>query len=221
MKTVLVFNNSSIDNLTSLSIYDKVERLYVPDLIAGTCAGSLIGMMVALEYSSDKISFLLEKLKNDISEIPIFYKGLSYLGFSLESKISEKMQKSLKNIFGNLKMSDLRVDFMCNAYNLTTNEPIMYKSWKPEHKGIELWKIAMSTLTFDGFIDDNGHKIINGVIDLSSLILPSYVEIKEKYTYENIKVIELGNGVKNSNETQRNLFKKLKQGGDIYTIYDI
>lgn len=62
MKTVLVFNSSYIDNMYSLECYKKVNNLYVPDLIAGTSTGALIGMLIAIEYPLDKIPISLVTL---------------------------------------------------------------------------------------------------------------------------------------------------------------
>ena len=220
MKTALVFNSSNIENMYSLECYKKVNNLYVPDLIAGTSCGSLIGMLVALEYPLDKITFLLQKLKSETPKIPLVSKLKMMLGFPQSKKLCVKVQNSLKNVFGNLKMSDLKVKFMCNVYNLNTNEPIIYKSWKPEHKDLELWKVAMASMAYEPFIDDNGYELINGNVDLVSLILPAHIELKKESPYDNVKVVEFGSGIPNTNNTQRYLYRKLKQSGDLHIIYD-
>ena len=220
MKTALVFNSSQIENTYSLECYKKVSNLYVPDLIAGTSTGALIGMLIALEYPLDKIAILTEKLKSETVKIPFIYKVKMTLGFPQSKKLCVKVQNSLKNVFGNLKMSDLKVNFMCNVYNLNTNEQILYKSWKSEHKNLELWKVAMASIAYEPFIDDNGFELINGNVDLASLILPAYVELKKENAYDNIKIVEFGSGICNTNNTQRYLYRKLKQNGDLHIIYD-
>lgn len=91
------------------------EQGFKPDIISGTSVGSIIGSMIAKEYSIDEIFEYSKTILNysQVSNLNISQKGI----FSKE-KIKEKLKPYLN---GNIE--DLKLKFIIVATNLMTGMP--------------------------------------------------------------------------------------------------
>jgi predicted acylesterase/phospholipase RssA len=196
MKTGLVFNSGGFKGLLSAKFYKEVENMYSPDLLAGSSTGSILSLAISMGIKADKIIDLYLNEAKKIFLPSNFYKLKSLNGLLLPKYDAGTLEKVLKDVFGTVKLGEIPIKFMCNAYDLTTNEPIYFKSWKSEFKNIEAWKAVRASCSaptyFSAFLDDNKHRLVDGGVDSGTLTLSTYTELKRESLTENIKIVEFG-----------------------------
>lgn len=120
------------------------------DYLAGTSTGSLLAAALALDINPDVIIDLY-KTKGEV----IFPGRVSRLwnriprtfseGFSAPKYSDEGLEKVLKSVFGNKKLGEVNVPTLIVSYDTLNREPVVFKSWKEEHKNLHIWEVCKSS----------------------------------------------------------------------------
>lgn len=247
MKTVATFSGGGVRSLISSQAWIKNGILFQPDMYSGVSAGSILSANYALGMKPEVVHELfLEKMKNIFTN-NLGWKLKSMNGFNLPKYEAKKLGDELREIFGDKRLGDMKTDFMCLAYNVDDEEPVLFKSYKDEFKDIKVWEAVKASCSAPTFFDShkiNGKHLADGGVDRNSLCLVSYIEMLKLYPNENIKIahfgtgdykknIDLGNGglkdllkviidifMGANTKSDEYILKKIITDGDVYMKYD-
>jgi patatin-like phospholipase/acyl hydrolase len=89
---------------------------------------------------------------------------------------------------------------MCNSYNLDTDEPVYFKSWKEEHKDLFLWEVVKASASAPTFFACqilNNERYVDGGVDTTFMGLAGYAEAVKlmKNHTGNITILNVGTGI--------------------------
>ena len=124
-----------------------------PDCIVGCSMGSVVGAAYASGLSPKQMREVAENLKakHIIDFSPALYKGKSLL-------TSNKMQKKIKEILGEVTFDQLKIPFECVAVDMNTGKPVTLNEGS-----VELAVRASSAIpTIFKSVDINDHELIDG-----------------------------------------------------------
>lgn len=119
-KIGLVLSGGAVLGIAHLGVIKVLEENGIPiDLIAGTSAGSLVGALLAANYTSDQMFQLVKSLSwGKISKVTIPKMGL------LNSKLLERFVDSQ---LGRIDISKLPKPYAAVAVDLTTGKQVVFR----------------------------------------------------------------------------------------------
>ena len=156
-----------------------------PSIISGASMGSIVGALCALGKNPDEMIEIL----NDFDESVI--KDITKIKLSLDGIMSsERMRELLFNLFDSKSFEDLDIPFSCIAYNLNTQEPVVFD------RGLLLDAVQASS-SIPGFFPPciiDGQKYVDGgvydplPVDLIRDKCDFLIAIAIPFNYEKIKL---------------------------------
>lgn len=161
------------------------------DLIVGVSSGGIVAAAAAAGFSGDEISYkTIQEIFSDIQTLgPIFrlkYKGLS-------------KKKVLENLFGNLKMKDLKTNVSIICCSMS-GELVIINSWV--HKELFVRDVVDATSAASCFFPPvvvDGTKLIDGGIIDNVGVTIAYLEAKKLFKNNNMCILRLGTSRKDIN----------------------
>jgi len=199
----------------------------IPDVIAGTSAGSMIGAMYASEMNAHIVEqkymkhiqsenfkdlgfrYIANSEKDDsiFSQIVKQIKNQYVLMVSSNRKSiikNERLSKAANILFETKKFEDLKIPLLVTATDLVTGNPIIYKTG-------DLVDAVVQSSTIPGFVEPTYHNnrmLVDGGISLPTPVTPLIGEC------DFIISINITRGVSNQPEPN-NIFEILNRSRDI------
>ena len=199
----------------------------IPDVIAGTSAGSMIGAMYASEMNAHIVEqkymkhiqsenfkdlgfrYIANSEKDDsiFSQIVKQIKNQYVLMVSSNRKSiikNERLSKAANILFETEKFEDLKIPLLVTATDLVTGNPIIYKTG-------DLIDAVVQSSTIPGFVEptyQNNRMLVDGGISLPTPVTPLIGEC------DFIISINITRGVSNQPEPN-NIFEILNRSRDI------
>tara|TARA_B100001109_G_scaffold59335_1_gene48071 strand:+ start:791 stop:1726 length:936 start_codon:yes stop_codon:yes gene_type:complete len=199
----------------------------IPDVIAGTSAGSMIGAMYASEMNAHIVEqkymkhiqsenfkdlgfrYIANSEKDDsiFSQIVKQIKNQYVLMVSSNRKSiikNERLSKAANILFETKKFEDLKIPLLVTATDLVTGNPIIYKTG-------DLVDAVVQSSTIPGFVEptyQNNRMLVDGGISLPTPVTPLIGEC------DFIISINITRGVSNQPEPN-NIFEILNRSRDI------
>jgi len=177
MKTVVTFRGGGVRDLIAIKNFNRVNLTNI-DLVGGTSAGAIIAGAISIGINGKEIQNLFINNIKKIFSISSIYKLQSMNGLLLPKYEAKKLEEALKDVFGNKKLKDCKIPFMCNAYDITNDCPIIFKSYKDEHKELFLWEVIKASCSAPTFFSTtiiDGSHLIDGGMDRNTLNLVGYI----------------------------------------------
>jgi hypothetical protein len=182
----------------------EMESLNV-DMIAGTSVGALIGAAVALNKENELYERFPEFLRQTFSESKSARAGG---GLFRPRYKSSGRRGAIESFVGDMKASDLPVDFIVPYYCYNTGEARIYKSFSPESGDFRLLDLLMMTSAAPTYFNPHKCSALHGAkyeggdggIFANDPALAAYIRAKERYPHSKIKMISLGTGMPNQSK---------------------
>lgn len=193
MKTVYVFNGGGVRGLISLNLLLDACRsgLPKPDLVCGTSTGAIIAgaISIGMDYSEIKRLYI-EKMPK------IFGSRQWFTLFGIEGPkySAENLRKSIYEIFGDKTNLDCKIPLMVNSWNITQDEPVLWKSWKQER--FKLTDVIIASCSAETFFMPhtiNNDQYVDGGTD-TNLGSSGYTESRKLFGVEEKTVAVFGTG---------------------------
>lgn len=160
-KRILSIDGGGIRGLVSClwlqAVEDALQQAGKPgglqkhfDLLAGSSSGALVACGLAMGLTPAKIADLYRNSRNQI--FPgmagrlwsragrVFDHGLSAPRYDAKG-----LEKALKKAFGETTLGQAKVPLMVTSYDTISRTPVVFKSFKPEHKDLPLWEICRAS----------------------------------------------------------------------------
>jgi patatin-like phospholipase/acyl hydrolase len=171
------------------------------DLIAGTSTGGIIALCLGAGLSIEKIHELYQSRGGEIFQRS-FWRGMSSLAGITEEKYShDNLVKILHEYLGSTILKELKSNIMVTAFNATTRQPYLFKSWRKKNQGQLASLAARATSAAPTYFEpvaivDNKkpHTIIDGGVIVNDPSLCAYLEATKLWPGDEIHVVSLGTG---------------------------
>ena len=120
------------------------------DLIAGSSTGALIACGLAIGMAPSQIADLYREQGHEIfpgiagrlwSRAGRFFAA----GPSAPKYDGKGLEKVLKGVFGNTSLGQAKLPLLVTSYDTISRTPVMFKSFKPEHKDLPLWEVCRAS----------------------------------------------------------------------------
>lgn len=143
------------------------------NFISGTSTGSLLAIGIAADLDPTSFVDLYLNKASDVFETSrlkrFFIRTKTFFtdGFSAPKYSDKGLNHLLKSLFGDIEFGDMKTNVMIPTYNITTQRPYFFKSWKEEHKHIPAWEIARASSAAPSFLPSwkiNKNEFVDGGI---------------------------------------------------------
>lgn len=120
------------------------------DLIAGSSTGALIACGLAIGMAPAQVADLYREQGHEIfpgiagrlwSRAGRFFTA----GPSAPKYDGKGLDKVLKGVFGNTRLGQAKLPLLVTSYDTISRTPVMFKSFKPEHKDLPLWEVCRAS----------------------------------------------------------------------------
>jgi patatin-like phospholipase/acyl hydrolase len=131
------------------------------DLIAGSSTGALVACALAIGLGPAQVAALYRDQRHQIFP-GIAGRLWSRAGRTLTQGISaprydgKGLDKVLKKTFGNTALGQARVPVLVTSYDTIGREPVMFKSFKPEHAGLPMWEVCRASASAPTYFPAHG-----------------------------------------------------------------
>jgi predicted acylesterase/phospholipase RssA len=215
MKKILSIDGGGIRGLIPALVLAEIESKTGKaiadcfDLIAGTSTGGIL----ALGFSKNNGSGRPQYTANDLARLyqsrgkEIFsrslWKGVSSVGGLIDELYSQDgLEKVLEKYFGDDLISSGLTKTLVTSYDIQNREPVFLKSWKEEHRMVQMKHAARATSAAPTYfepalvpIGGATKALIDGGVFINSPAVSAYAEAKRIFPDENdFFVISLGTG---------------------------
>lgn len=205
MKKILNIDGGGVRVYLPLLILNEIEKRTnqkisdIFDYFTGVSASSIVLSGILTKYS---VSETLEILKN-ISK-KIFYRSYFYSiksGFGiLNSKYSDYyVNQELETLYGSTLFHEIKKPLSILSYDINSNNPIYFNSYKEHHSHLPVWKIVRGSTAaptyFPPFQLEN-HTLIDGGVVSNNLSEITFVNSIDYYGKEHDYLqLSLGTGL--------------------------
>jgi patatin-like phospholipase/acyl hydrolase len=205
---VLSLEGGGMKGLYTCNVLKKI-RIQDCEIIAGNSTGAIIAAALSIGYNPYEIIdfYLTDGTK-------LFQKNVR-ANLSLDGKLYPKysasdLEKTLKKFFGDKKMKDCQTRFFCNAFNLTDDEPVYFKSWESEFQDLKLWEVVKASSSAPQYFASHniaGKRYVDGGVESTCLALSVYIEAKLISGNRRVNATNIGTG------NYKNTYKIGNEGG--------
>jgi uncharacterized protein len=120
------------------------------DLIAGSSTGAIIACGLAMGLSPETLGELYRAQRHEI------FPGLAGRLWSRAGRVftagpsapkydGRGLEKVLKKVFGVTTLGQLQVPVLVTSYDTISRKPVMFKSFKAEHRDLPVWEICRAS----------------------------------------------------------------------------
>ncbi|TWI04523.1 patatin-like phospholipase/acyl hydrolase [Luteimonas cucumeris] len=160
MKRILSLDGGGIRGLVSClwltGVEDALARAGKPgllknfDLLAGSSTGALIACGLAMGYAPATLADLYRDQRH------VIFPGLAGRlwsrstrtfadGLSAPRYDARGLEKVLRKTFGKTTLGQLKVPVLVTSYDTVSRAPVMFKSFKPEHRDLPVWEVCRAS----------------------------------------------------------------------------
>jgi uncharacterized protein len=203
MKKIISIDGGGIRGIVSSYILMKIEEeLGKPlhnyiDLVAGTSTGSIIAGAIAAGIPIKNVYALYLQEGPKIFNRDFKQKVKTCFGFVGSKYSKEQLNNSLENRFNDIKLGELKINFLATAYNMTEGRPRFFSSkFNQDYLLKEVVMASSSAPTYFKPTIIDGEEYVDGGLFSSNPAMASYAEIKHLYNSkaEDIFIFSVGNG---------------------------
>jgi len=168
-----------IENKTNKKIIDMF------DYFAGVSASSIILAGLLTRYSVDDMIKIFKEIANKIFYRSYYYSLISGFGLFNSKYPDYYINEEFKRVFEDMKLSDVKKPLSILTYDLETNKPVSFHSYKctgTPNNDYKLWELVRSSTAaptyFPPYVLDNYTLIDGGVVtnNLSEYIFINALE---------------------------------------------
>lgn len=159
-RRVLSLDGGGIRGLVSCIWLAGVERALLDagkpgvvksfDLLAGSSTGAIIACGLAAGLSADAMAELYRRQRE------VIFPGLAgrlwsrlgrlpTLGPSAPKYDGKGLEKALRKVFGATTLGQLGMPTLVTSYDTIQRRPVVFKSFKPEHKDLPVWEVCRAS----------------------------------------------------------------------------
>ena len=120
------------------------------DLLAGSSTGALVACGLGIGLSPAQLADLYRDERHTI------FPGLASRLWSRAGRIFSQgpsaprydgagLEKVLKKVFGKTTLGQLKVPTLVTAYDTVTRTPVVFKSFKAQHKALPVWEVCRAS----------------------------------------------------------------------------
>lgn len=120
------------------------------DLLAGSSTGALVACGLGMGVGPQTMAELYRAHGHDI--FPGFggrlWSRAGRLfsdGPSAPKYDGKGLEKVLRKVFGNATMGQLKLPVLVTSYDTMSRQPVIFKSFKPEHQGLPVWEVCRAS----------------------------------------------------------------------------
>ena len=126
------------------------------DLIAGSSTGAILAAAVAGCRPAGDIAGLYARHAREIfpgrgARLWSRLKRVFSHGLSAPRYDGKGLDRVLARLFGNGKLGELPVRTLVTAYDAWGRNPVVFKSWKPEHADLPVWSVCRASCSAPGY----------------------------------------------------------------------
>lgn len=178
------------------------------DVVAGTSAGSLSALGVASGISGAELRTLFEERGRDI--FPGFFVRtwdrfvrIPVHGLSAPKYSGERIEKVLKDCFGERRLGDALVRTLIPVYSMTEARALVLDSDDPLHADIPMWQAARASTAAPSYFpgtqimaEGKFHVVMDGGIAINNpaIAASSLLRQESGCDWEDVTVVSLGTG---------------------------
>ena len=136
------------------------------DLIAGTSTGSILASAVSMGIAAEDIVKLYIEKGKTIFAKPSWarwFQRIAAEGFDGPKYDGRGLEATLKEVVGDETFGSLPKKVLITAYDTAKRSPLIFKSWKIDHKQFPLWEVVKASCSAPTFFP--GHKMRIDVYD--------------------------------------------------------
>lgn len=214
MKRILSIDGGGIRGLIPALVLQHIEEetdrsiATLFDLIAGTSTGGILALGLSCpkegggpKYSADELADLYLDHGPDIFDQSVWRRITTLFGLRKYKYSHDALEAVLEDHFEYTPLGQAEVDVLVSAYGLQNREPIFFKSWRSEHKHVEMRHIGRATSAAPTFfepalvtIQGSQHALVDGGVFVNSPAMSAYAEARRRWPDEEIHVVSLGTG---------------------------
>jgi patatin-like phospholipase/acyl hydrolase len=120
------------------------------DLLAGSSTGAIIAAGLAIGLSPATMAEMYREQRHAI------FPGIAGRLWSRAGRLftqgpsapkydAKGLEKVLKKVFGNTRLGQAKVPLMVTSYDTVSRTPVIFKSFKPEHRDLPLWEVCRAS----------------------------------------------------------------------------
>lgn len=160
MRRILSLDGGGIRGLVSClwltGVEDALSRAGKPgllkrfDLLAGSSTGAIVAAGLAIGLAPAELAALYRDHRHSIfpgmAERLWSRSGrLLTAGASAPKYDAKGLENVLKKVFGKTTLGEARAPLLITAYDTVSRTPVMFKSFKPEHRELPLWEVCRAS----------------------------------------------------------------------------
>ena len=160
MRRILSLDGGGIRGLVSClwltGVEDALSRAGKPgllkgfDLLAGSSTGAIIAAGLAIGLAPATLAALYRDHRHTIfpgmAERLWSRSGrLLAAGASAPKYDAKGLEKVLRKVFGKTTLGEVQAPLLITAYDTVSRTPVMFKSFKPEHRDLPLWEVCRAS----------------------------------------------------------------------------
>lgn len=134
------------------------------DLFAGSSSGALVVCALAIGLSPEQIMALFREQRHRI------FPGITERLWSRAGRFFTQgpsaprydghgLDEVLQEVFGQTTLGQLEVKVMVTSYDTISRSPIIFKSFKPEHRTLPVWEVCRATAAAPTYFPAHGMDI--------------------------------------------------------------
>jgi patatin-like phospholipase/acyl hydrolase len=134
------------------------------DLYAGSSTGAIVASALAIGLSPAAIADMYRDHRDTIfpgianrlwSRAGRFFSE----GPSAPKYDAKGLEKVLKKVFGEIRLGQVKVPLLVTGYDTISRTPVIFKSFKPEHRDLLLWEVCRASSAAPTYFPAHGMKI--------------------------------------------------------------
>lgn len=223
MQRILSLDGGGIRGLVSClwlsGVEDALARAGKPgvlksfDLMAGSSTGALIACGLAIGLSPLQLAAFYREQRH------VIFPGLAgrlwsratrtfTQGISAPRYDGEGLEQVLKEVFGDTTLGQLKMPVLVTAYDTISRKPVIFKSFKPEHRALRVWEVCRASTAAPTYFPAHGMTVegrncamIDGGIVANNPTACAIAEAMRKDAQvdnsRNLVVLSIGSGERN------------------------
>ena len=204
MKKILSIDGGGIRGIIPALVLAEIEKETGKstaenfDLIAGTSTGGILALGLSksddngkVQYSAKALADIYQKRGKEIFTRSL-WKGVASLGGLTDELYSHKgLEKVLEDYFGEEAIGTSLTKTLIPCYDIQNREPLFLKSWKEEHRSVQMKHAARATSAAPTFFEPahvpiGGAKraLVDGGVFINSPSVSAYAEARKIFPGE-------------------------------------
>lgn len=134
------------------------------DLVSGSSTGALIACGLAMGLDPLRLETLYRERREEIFPCMagrLWSRATRAVtqGFSAPRYDARGLEKVLKDVFGGATLGDLAMPVLVTAYDTLSRKPVIFKSFKPEHRALKVWEVCRASTAAPTYFPAHGMEV--------------------------------------------------------------